>query len=219
MTETTTPMFESDSFRCPHCGVHAHQEWEYIESENLEYWTPLQNSHLKFDGKDVLFSLCARCHNPALWVSGKMVFPNTGAYPPASADMPKAVIEIYDEAGRIANLSPRAACALLRLSLEMLLKQLGERDSINDAIANLVTKGLPLEIQQAMDTLRVAGNQAVHFGKISFDGDTDVEGLFGLLNAIVYDHITLPRERKEMYNKLPQGAKKQIAKRDSCTRQ
>ncbi|MDE0196869.1 MAG: DUF4145 domain-containing protein [Caldilineaceae bacterium] len=218
MDEDTTPLFESDSFVCPHCGVHAHQGWEHIDSEFLLEWDPQDNGHLKFDGEIMQFSLCARCHKPAFWVLGKMVYPDTGAYPPASDDFPEEVSEIYNEAGKIAVLSPRAACALLRLCLEMLLKRLGQKDNINDSIADLVKKGLPSEIQRAMDTLRVTGNQAVHGGKISFDGDTDVEGLFSLLNAIVYDRITLPKERMKMYDSLPSGAKNQIATRDGRTK-
>ena len=219
MPETSVPEFRKHSFHCPYCKIHARQEWDFVVSEFHEEIHGYGKNRLRFEDREVWFSTCHNCENPAFWFGDKIVFPNTGIYPPANTDMPDDVKEIYDESGAIAVLSPRAACALLRLSLEMLLKQLGERDSINDAIANLVSNRLPLEIQEAMDTLRVTGNQAVHVGKISFDGDTDVEGLFSLLNAIVYDRITLPRERKKMYNNLPISAKNQIAKRDSSTKQ
>jgi hypothetical protein len=38
--------------------------------------------------------------------------------------------------------------------------------------------------------------------------------LFGLINIIVEDRITRPKEVEELYSKLPDGAKKAIEERD-----
>ena len=193
--------------------------WERIESEYLDNLYEPGHTHLRVDGVDLLYSICAHCEKPALWLSNKMVFPNTGAYPLANSDMPDTVREVYDEAGAIAHLSPRAACALLRLALQMLLVQLGESGDINRAIETLTKNGLAPEIKEAMHILRVIGNHAIHPGEISFDSDTDTDGLFNLLNAIVHDRITIPRERAEMYNALPKSDREYIAKRDSKPKQ
>ena len=219
MSETHYPDFKKDSFYCPHCKVFAHQMWEDIESEYLEGIKLPEFTRLTVNEELVFFSICARCQEPAFWVSGKMIFPGTGAFPLANTDMPDAVKEVYDEAGSIAALSPRAACALLRLALQLLILQLGESGDINGAIDNLSMNGLDPEIRKAMHILRVTGNHAVHPGEISFDSDTNTDGLFKLLNAIVYDQLTMPKERAEMYENLPKGDRDYIARKDGQARQ
>ena len=134
--------------------------------------------------------------------------------PPANSDLPDSVKEIYEEAASIANQSPRAACALLRLAIEMLLKDLGEAGTINDGIKNLVKKGLDERIQQALDIVRVTGNNAVHPGEIDFNDSTDVQMLFGLINLIADALITQPKQVAEMYNRLPETAREGIKKRN-----
>lgn len=215
MSETHHPHFKKNSFHCPHCKVFAHQVWEDIESEYLESIKLPEFTRLTVNKELVLFSICAHCEQPAFWLSGKMIFPGNGAYPVANADMPVEVKEVYDEAGSIAASSPRAACALLRLGLQLLILQLGETGDINRAIDNLAKNGLDPEIEKAMHILRVIGNHAVHPGEISFDRDSNTDGLFKLLNAVVYDRITTPRERAEMYENLPEGDRDYIEKKKS----
>ncbi|WP_424033423.1 DUF4145 domain-containing protein [Methylocella sp.] len=49
--------------------------------------------------------------------------------------------------------------------MQKLCVELGEKGkNIDDDIANLVKKGLSPELQQALDILRVIGNEAVHHG-------------------------------------------------------
>lgn len=218
MSETLASMFRSDSFHCPHCKVYAHQVWESIEPEYLQERYGYEDSRLKIDEEELLISLCAHCEQPAFWLPERMIFPNTGAYPPPNIDMPESVKEVYDEAGTISLLSPRSACALLRLALQMLLLQLAESGDINRAIENLEKKGLNPEIKDAMHILRVTGNHAIHPGRISFENDTDTTKLFNLLNAIVYDLVTVPRERREMYSNLPKSDRDFIAKREIRSR-
>jgi hypothetical protein len=130
--------------------------------------------------------------------------------------MPDDVRKEYEEAAAICQQSPRGAAALLRLAIEKLCKGLEpEADSINKAIGNLVKKGVPGTIQQALDILRVTGNNAVHPGLMDTK-DTDVaEKLFPLVNLIVEYAISAPARIGEIYQTLPDGAREAIEKRDA----
>ena len=82
--------------------------------------------------------------------------PNLSAIPIPAVDMHEEVIGDYNEARAIFGSSPRSSAALLRLSLEKLLTNLGEPGkSLNQNIVALVEKGLPTTIQQALDIVRV----------------------------------------------------------------
>jgi hypothetical protein len=88
-------------------------------------------------------------------------------------------------------------------------------ENTNDDIANLVKKGLPVEIQQALDVVRVVGNNAVHPGELQPDDLADVaSSLFELVNLIVEDRISKPRKVQALFSRLPKGAREAIDKRD-----
>jgi len=74
----------------------------------------------------------------------------------------------------------------MRLVVQKLCAHLGrEREEIDDDIASLVSKGLNPLIQQALDVVRVVGNEAVHPGTIDIkDGRDTALRLFELVNAI-----------------------------------
>lgn len=228
MSEYYPPEYESDKFHCMHCKIYAHQRWStmYIEgnyghevyismTDNIEFVNA--SEEVNIDGEPVKVSLCAKCERPTLWLAGEIIYPFSGAFPPVNEDLPNNVKEIYNEASAIAMQSPRAACALLRLVIEMILKHLGETGSINDGIKNLVKKGIDLGSQEALDIVRVTGNSAVHPGKIVFDDTTDVQTLFQLINIIADVLITQPKRRRALYDNLPEESKKAIKKRDSNT--
>ena len=71
--------------------------------------------------------------------------------------------------------------------------------------------------RQALDIVRVTGNNAVHPGKIDFNDSTNVQTLFGLINLIADRLITQPKQIDEMYNQLPETAREGIKKRDGRT--
>ncbi len=132
--------------------------------------------------------------------------------------MPDNVKQLYNEAGLVYNKSPRAACALLRLAIDRLCNELGETDrDINKNIAALAKKGLPKEVQKALDVVRVVGNKAVHPGVISFDVDDKSTAimLMRLLNIITERMISEPKEIASLYERLPASVKESIEKRDS----
>jgi hypothetical protein len=132
--------------------------------------------------------------------------------------MPEEVQTDYIEAQSICPLSPRGAAALLRLCIDKLARVLlgsAATDEINTNIGLLVQAGLPQQIQQALDIVRVVGNKAVHPGELSAEDIASVAArLFDLVNAIVDDRFTRPRELASLYAVIPERAMAGIEKRD-----
>ena len=96
-----------------------------------------------------------------------MIYPFNGSAPLPNPDLPEDIKEDFEETRNIVELSPRGAVALLRLAVQKLCKELGEKgEHINTDIKNLVSKGLPEKMQKALDSVRVVGNNAVHPGQI-----------------------------------------------------
>lgn len=81
-------------------------------------------------------------------------------------------------------------------------------------IAELVKKGLPDRVQQALDIVRVTGNNAVHPGQIDVDDAEVVANLFKLINVIAEYTISMPQRIGNLYSDLPETAINQIEKRD-----
>jgi Domain of unknown function (DUF4145) len=100
------------------------------------------------------------------------------------------------------------------------MPHLGQKGkNINDDIKALVTAGLPASVQQALDYCRVVGNNAVHPGEIDLNDTPAVaHQLFALINFIVDDRITRPKEIAALYGTLPQAAREAIEQRDGKTK-
>ena len=197
---------------CPLCGAYAEQEWfnavKYHYNEGSQAgWLP----------KHIAFSMCAHCKNHTFWQNESMIYPFTGNAPLPNLDLPDNIKVDFEEARDIAELSPRGAVALLRLALQKLCKELGEKgDNINTDIKNLVAKGLPEKMQRALDRVRVIGNHAVHPGQIDLKDDRETAyKLFGFINIIADILITQPKQIDEFYElKIPEKDKQAIIKRD-----
>ncbi len=95
--------------------------------------------------------------------------------------------------------------------------ELGEKgENINADIKALVSKGLPVQVQQAFDYCRVIGNNAVHPGEINLNDTPEMgQHLFNMLNFIVEDRITRPKHIASLYSQLPGAARDAIEKRDA----
>jgi hypothetical protein len=150
-----------------------------------------------------------------------LIFPDRGTAEAADKDMPHDVRLDYDEAALISSKSPRAAAALLRLGLQKLCKHLGQPgQNINSDIRALATQNvLPPLVIKVADTVRIAGNNAVHPGEMS-DEDFDLVAskMFGLLNFIVRKGISEPKELEALYLATPEGPRKEAEKKDAKTR-
>jgi hypothetical protein len=208
------PSINNKSFTCPHCGVLARQyKWGY----------EVKQASQGVYGEDIIdraplkVTRCENCGGNCLWIGETYIFPDRGSAPRPNADMPQDVQSDYEEAARIYTKSPRGAAALLRLAIQKLMVHLGlPGKNINDDIAALVTAGLPPQIQQALDVVRVTGNNAVHPGQLDANDVHVAEQLFPLVNVIVEYRISLPARIQEMYDALPSGAKAAIEKRDGA---
>lgn len=199
------PEVKKRSFNCPRCSVLAMQRWASLDHRNVK--------------TGYLSSTCDHCHKISIWnQEEKLIDPIITAAPHANEDMSEPVKKSYDEAGKLLPHSPPAAAAFLRLAIQNLVNELGEKGNLNTAIGNLVEKGLPLEIQRALDIVRVTGNDAVHPGEIDLTDDYDTAyKLFELVNFIIEHFISRPKSINEMYLSLPEGKRLQIEKRDQDT--
>ena len=209
MNQYHPPFYRSKSFHCPYCQVFAMQSWGTRISPFDWSWVSGQGhsiregNAIKVDGENVEVSFCSSCSSPTLWIKKEVAYPIVNQSPPANTDLPDDIKKVYIEAGAISQHSPRAACALLRLAIEMLLRHLGETGTINDGIKNLVKKGLDPMIEQSLEIVRVTGNNAVHPGMIKFNDASDVLPLFELINLIADSLLTRPKKVRELHNRLP----------------
>ena len=239
--------YREKKFQCPHCGVIAQQQWfssyelsntvfSIYEHIYLDYRTHIQDYQQRaiqefletakerfpykinsFVPKSLSISTCQSCGKYSLWVDQEMVYPRNVSIEPPNEDLNEEIKAIYNEAARIFFDSPRGATALLRLALQMLLRQLGkEGKNINKDIKELVEDGLSSKIQKALDLLRVIGNDAVHPGQINLDDNKDVAlKLFKILNIIANEMITKPKEIETLYEEIiPEETKRHISIRD-----
>lgn len=213
----TPPSFKGTAFTCPHCEAYAHMHWERLWFQRSSWNTT-----------EAYIVICGHCLRRSYWLgkdklaanadytTGVMIYPSLQAAPMPHPAMPENIRIDYEEAREITGQSPRAAAALLRLCVQKLCAHLGESgENINKDIGALVQKGLPIEIQQALDIVRVVGNNAVHPGEISpTDVATVSATLFELVNYIVEDRISRPAKLATMFSSLPAPALAGIAKRD-----
>jgi hypothetical protein len=207
------PQFNKDGYNCPHCGAFAHQKWHNIHlSRDMNLGSPIMTLPINFDA-----SSCEKCQSISFWFEKKLIYPLSSSVPLPSSDMPDDVKSLYNEARNVMIYSPRASAALLRLAIEQLMPHLkAEGADLNSKIGFLVRNGLNKKIQEALDSIRVIGNHAVHPGQISIDDNPTIAiALFNLLNIIVESTITSDKQIKEVHDLLPIGAKAAIDKRDS----
>ncbi len=200
------PKLNEKKFHCIHCGVYAHHGW--LDTKvYLQTWEP----------SGIRMSICAHCEKRTYWYEEKMVFPQEVPVEPPHPDLPEDCTRYYIEARNVFPHSARAAAALLRLCIQTLMPHLGQKgDNINEDIKSLVSEGLPVLAQKALDYCRVVGNNAVHPGEINLDDTPEIaENLFGMINFIVEDRITRPKEIEALYSRLPEDSRKAIEHRDA----
>jgi hypothetical protein len=202
------PQRDKDAFNCPYCQAYSHQIWY----DGRKYRAGNLDSIEKLS-----IATCSRCGKNSYWINDKNIYPEETGIPNPNEDLDEEIKTDYLEAASIINKSSRGAAALLRLAIQKLCKQLGQSgDNINDDIANLVKNGLPVQIQQALDIVRVIGNESVHPGTIDLNDDNDTAvRLFELVNIIARIMVTQPKEIENLYSTLPEEKLEGIKNRDS----
>ena len=164
----------------------------------------------------IWFSQCFHCEEFAVWIDRSLAWPQQRGAPLPNSDLPDDVRADYEEASSIVNLSPRGAAALLRLGIQKLCRHLGGKGNINDDVSALVKGGLRVEVQQALDAIRVIGNNSVHPGQLDLrDDHATARSLFDLVNLIANAMISEPKRVSEIYENLPKGAREAIKRRDA----
>lgn len=202
------PSLDVLAFSCPHCGAFSEQIWSSIQRN-------FKGAVANYSDIKIAQSLC--CGRISIWYQTVMVYPEIQSAPLPNPDMPEDIIKYYEEARSIENKSPRGAAALLRLCIQKICIELGEKgENINKDISNLVKKGLPKKIQKSLDIVRVTGNNAVHPGVIDLDDNPEVaRALFGLINIITENQISEHKKIDEIFDALPESSRDAIENRDS----
>ncbi len=181
----------------------------FVENDENDIWSKRQLMNL-------YISECFNCHEISIWVHDQLVYPSSKVEILPNQDTPEHIKSLFEEAREIVGSSPKGAAAILRLSIQHLCKELGESGSnIDKDIASLVSKGLNPLVQQALDVVRVVGNESVHPGEINLDDSRETAlQLFSLFNLIVDQMITHPKQVNVLYSGLPENKLKGIEQRN-----
>jgi len=213
------PQHALGQFHCPHCGVYAKQFWAHIEAKRIWANSFVGSSVSDFTEnleKDWNISKCEHCDKKMIWFEGNILYPKKIIVDSPNDDLSDEIKKDYLEAAIVFDDSPRSSAAILRLSLQKLCKQLGEKgENINNDIGEMVKKGLNPLVQKSLDSLRITGNNAAHPGEINIEEEPDkVLKLFELINFIAEKMLTEPKEIGGFYENLPENSKKAVKKRD-----
>lgn len=208
--EDRSPSYKKPAFECPMCSVYAKQTW-------FPFLRSTSTSTMQAGGWRG--AQCGACGGTSVWRGKELVWPMRTRGPQPHPDMPAGPRELYDEARAVSSISRKSAIALLRLALQHLVDDLDKGSGgIDKKIGRLGQRGLDPQVQQAMDIVRVVGNNAVHPGQIDVDADDEWLGaLFMLMNLIVEQMIARPKHIQSLMAKLPSGALDAIARRDGSS--
>jgi hypothetical protein len=193
------------------------REWQVLLCTNCDKVTVIQVSHSSVD--EILEYIHGNLISTRV-IDEVFLYPNGDfTIPNPHSDMPEEIAKDYNEAKVVFPFSAKSSAALLRLAIQKLCKHLGEKgENINNDIKSLVQKGLPSHIQQALDIVRVIGNQSVHPSEINISDTPEIaKKLFELVNEIVDDRIRKINKQVEinkLYTNLPEKKLEEIRKRD-----
>jgi hypothetical protein len=150
---------------------------ERLKKNDLTYHYEKYPQNVKVKMVNLHLSSCYNCSGFSVWVRDRLVCPFR------VAERPDLVAEDFEEAATILDKSPRGAAALIHLSIQTLMQEKGKQ--LDDEVASLISKGLQVEIQEAMDALQVLGN-GPHSGQIDLKEDkATTTRIFALLKMIV----------------------------------
>ena len=208
--------------RCPLCGVVTEHVWfdvvKAVERSLDEMMVHLVDEMEGSQG-ELLVSRCmsGACGALALWLRAvdplsntervRLVYPQAGVRIPPEEGLEPEEVELYEEASDVAGRSPRAACALVRVLLEMLLKRhLVAKEHLTDVkarvpLAKLIEMAVDhLDLTQTLETglnaIRERGNTVAH-DPYSLTDDIrteDLPWLFAAVDDLVDDLHVKPKK-------------------------
>lgn len=212
--------YKKSAFTCPNCSTYSKHDWvgEKVNETFGQFTGRYGASGSKEIINDLWLCKCQSCGYISFWYKEQLAWPlNTNVETPLD-EMSDDIKDLYNEARSIVQLSPKGACAILRLALQKLCNQLAgqdEKKKIDGAIKKLVENGLPTTLQKAMDTVRIVGDEAVHPGEINIDDNKEIAiAMFRLINIIVEKMVIEPNEIDELYNLMPKSKLEGIENRD-----
>ena len=215
------PQLGKANFHCSSCGVYSEQAWSPLSATGSVYSGRVRELGLElvFEESivdDYVLSRCRHCRATSIWHGERLLYPRQLPVEPPHPDLSKKVQQLYLEAANVFPYSTRSAAALMRLALQIFLKDIGESGTnINTDIGSLVSKGVEKSTQKALDAIRIFGNNSVHPGQINPDEDSMfVQQMFALINFVATKLIAQEKEIESIYSNLPVPKKEQIEKRD-----
>ena len=154
---------------------------ERLKKNDLTYHYEKYPQNVKVKMVNLHLSSCYNCNGFSVWVRDRLVFPFR------VAERPDLVATDFEEAATILDKSPRGAAALIYLCIQTLMPLVKENGRhLDDEIASLLSKGLQVEIEEAMDALRTLGNNGAHSGQIDLKEDkATTTRIVALLKMIV----------------------------------
>lgn len=218
MSKHVAPEFDKSSFTCPYCGVLTSQKWEsfYLPHASISSL----GQPMYYISEEVQRVRCFDCDEYSYWLHERMIWPDFGTAPPYHDELPDDLKPLYLEAAAISARSPRAAAALLRLLVEKYVASMAmdrgvKGKDLNDDIGNLVAAGVPAAVADALDTVRVLGNESVHPGEIDLNEDPAIVGaLFAVINFIVEESVAQPKRRQALQDLIPVSKRQGIEARN-----
>ena len=203
---------------CPSCGVISDHMWftgllSTIYDAGTRQHVP--HSMQGMQG-ELLVSRCVSqtCRALALWLreknsqsgktSSELVYPKIGIRKPPVEGLNTEEVKLYEEAAAVATVSPRAACALLRVLLEAFLKrhltEAGHSPNRNRLVGmiDLAVQHLDLSqtLKNGLTAIRKRGNTAVHdpYGLTDDARADDLPWLFQAVDDLVDDLHVKPKK-------------------------
>lgn len=192
-------------WQCPYCGRHTTLNKDDIDRQRVS------RSNNAFADWPRLITLVKRCPSPecgrfeiAVTIEHGLPnnFPNVSPTskkftlePPSLAkplhtSVPDAIIEDYNEACAIVNLSPKAAATLARRALQGMVRDfwnIQDKKSLHDEI-NAIRDRVEDEVFEAIDSVRKIGNIGAHMSKdvntILTVGVEEAESLIWLIELL-----------------------------------
>lgn len=176
-----------------------------------------ENQAYGYEVEALRLSRCMECHEITIWLDQKMVWPDQQIDHRAHEMMPPTAREEFDEAAKVFRDSPRAGCALLRTCLEKICADRGHiKGTLFARAGSLVSEMSSLHGRQAVDIVRVFGNESIHPGKMEAnDIAENAERMFDAINLIVEEVYDRPARFSQLFEKLSPSQRREIERRDS----